>query len=64
MSTCTRRTVVADANGKLWDLGNPNFTALSTSDSGVTTDILMASGSTQTSVPIAFSVASAAFNAS
>ena len=63
-ATVTRRTVVADASGKLWDLGNPNFVAISTSDGGITTDLEFAVGATVTGVTIAFSVASAAFNAS
>lgn len=64
MSTCTHRTVVADASGKLWDLGNPNFIAIGTSDSGLTTDIQNFSGTVFTGVTISFADACAAFAAS
>lgn len=62
---CTRRTIVTDANGKEWDLGNPNILAIE--PDGATppqTTIDMWNGVQFISVPIAFSVAFAAFNAS
>lgn len=63
MSGCTNRTVVTDTNGKLWDLGNPNFVAVETYSGGTQCVLTFANGGTQI-VDIAFTAASAAFNAS
>lgn len=60
MSSCKNRTVVTDANGNLWDLGNPNIIGIKSESSGATTGLVQATGSEMV-VSVSFGVASAAF---
>lgn len=61
MSICTNRKVVTDSSGNLWDLGNPNILAIF-SDAGGASTVLQLNGN-QLVITVAFSVASAAFEA-
>jgi hypothetical protein len=62
-ATVTRRTVVTDASGTLWDLGNPNFVAIGSASAGAQTTVIFSNGGTQ-NITVSFATASAAFNAS
>lgn len=61
--TITRRNVVTDSSGGLWDLANPDIISISSVSSGAQTQITLASGSAET-INVDFATASAAFNAS
>lgn len=63
-STTTKRTVLTDSNGKLWDLGNPNIVGIQSASSGAATTLNLAGGNQITGVAIAFVDASNTFSAS
>jgi hypothetical protein len=60
MASCKNRNVLADGSGKLWDLANPNLIAISSSNSGTTTDLQYTSGIVA-AVTITFADAQTAF---
>jgi hypothetical protein len=65
-TTVTRRSVVTDSNGNLWDMANPNIIGIESANSGTETTILFkpGAGGNQQTILVSFSTASAAFNAS
>ncbi len=70
MSGCTNRTVVVDANGTHWDLGNPHwFAVVPDAATPPKAQLISVTGvtfntATSPSVDILFSDATAAFDAS
>lgn len=68
MSSCKSRTVVTDANGNLWDLGNPNIIGILSDSAGAATGLVTVENGNSTTpaftIPVSFTAAEAAFNAS
>jgi hypothetical protein len=59
-STVTTRSIVTDSSGNLWDLGNKQIYGIQSADGGNSTVLIPGA----TTIPVSFSEASAAFNAS
>jgi hypothetical protein len=59
-TTVTRRSVVTDTNGNLWDMANPNIIGIKSGSGGTDTLVETATGY-EYNIPVSFSTSSAAF---